>query len=623
MTMATAPTRPRFRSDLVATPLEIEGQRFIDVTDPDTEQTFRFYEVEYSVACAMNGERDVDALIRWSVEELGLEPTRDEVETVIGTLADLGYLAPDAEPAGDARTDDDLGLGAPGAPEPARPAAAEAPADVELGEPGAAPEPPPRPAPPAVPPGPEEMDLGAPGAAGPGKVTMGWDAPPVDPDELAKVLGTDPLGPAGVSGDLRAEVEAELPPPPAGPPPEVPVPSLVPSGSPEESGPTQIPEPAVGDYDDDDVSIDLSDHLSIGADDVKEAVRQSRTMDAVQVPPDLADALDDDEPTQARPRPPESAAPDSDRAETAPADRAAELADAIAQEADDGAASAPVELPSEPPPAEPARKQPAAAPATEPPAGDSRGVSGGLIAFVVLALAAAGVGYWYFNMYQPKSPAPPPPAPRPVAAPAAPAKPAVPTARLVEAEPDTSEVTAIDDGVIENIAVAGDEVDRGAIVASLKGVAAIERSLARPRRKFAEYSKALEEARAAGKPERVIAHLEKKVAEKRGLIVAGETKLTALQMRAPIAGRVEPLVEAGAKVERGQPVLRIVGEPTLTATFPRGNRTFHPGDRCEVAPAKDPTKPIECVVTRVEGTSVTVRVPRDAGLAAGDAVVLK
>ena len=57
MDLATS-SRPRFRTDLVAEVMEAEGQRFIDVIDPDTGDAFRFYEVEYSIACAMDGERD-------------------------------------------------------------------------------------------------------------------------------------------------------------------------------------------------------------------------------------------------------------------------------------------------------------------------------------------------------------------------------------------------------------------------------------------------------------------------------------------------------------------------------------------------------------------------------------
>ena len=45
--------KPRFRNDLVAQPIEEEGIRWVDVTDPDSGSTFRFYDVEYSIACAM------------------------------------------------------------------------------------------------------------------------------------------------------------------------------------------------------------------------------------------------------------------------------------------------------------------------------------------------------------------------------------------------------------------------------------------------------------------------------------------------------------------------------------------------------------------------------------------
>src|SRR3954468_18025886 len=97
--------RPRFRQDLVAEALEDGNSRFVDVMDPDSGNVFRFYEVEYSLACAMDGERDVAGIVQWAREELGLTPSANEVKTVIATLGDLGYLeggaahAPTAEPA--------------------------------------------------------------------------------------------------------------------------------------------------------------------------------------------------------------------------------------------------------------------------------------------------------------------------------------------------------------------------------------------------------------------------------------------------------------------------------------------------------------------------------------------
>ena len=86
--------RPRFRTDLVAEPIEEDGRLCIDVVDPDTGTGFRFFEVEYSLACAMDGERDVEGLVQWAREDLGIEPSPDELATVISTLGELGYLEP-------------------------------------------------------------------------------------------------------------------------------------------------------------------------------------------------------------------------------------------------------------------------------------------------------------------------------------------------------------------------------------------------------------------------------------------------------------------------------------------------------------------------------------------------
>src|SRR6185503_15788570 len=84
--------KPRFRQDLVAEPVEDGASRFVDVADPDTGHVFRFYEVEYSLACAMDGSRDATAVVQWAKEELGLATSPKEVQLVMSTLRDLGYL---------------------------------------------------------------------------------------------------------------------------------------------------------------------------------------------------------------------------------------------------------------------------------------------------------------------------------------------------------------------------------------------------------------------------------------------------------------------------------------------------------------------------------------------------
>src|SRR5262245_29332823 len=90
--MATTSDRPRFRQDLVAEAIEDSGAKFIDVMDPDNGTLFRFYESEYSLACGMDGQRDVAGLVRWAEDELGLKPSQNEVRAVISTLGDLGFI---------------------------------------------------------------------------------------------------------------------------------------------------------------------------------------------------------------------------------------------------------------------------------------------------------------------------------------------------------------------------------------------------------------------------------------------------------------------------------------------------------------------------------------------------
>src|ERR1051325_1445192 len=89
--------RPRFRHDLFAELVDEQGGRFIDVMDPDSGTLFRFYEVEYSLACGMDGERDVAGIVRWAQDELGLTPSHQEVRIVIATLTDLGFIEPPTE----------------------------------------------------------------------------------------------------------------------------------------------------------------------------------------------------------------------------------------------------------------------------------------------------------------------------------------------------------------------------------------------------------------------------------------------------------------------------------------------------------------------------------------------
>jgi biotin carboxyl carrier protein len=299
-------SRPRFRTDLVAEPIEEAGQRFVDVIDPDTGSAFRFYDVEYSLACAMDGERDLEGLVAWAREELGVAPTSDELSTVIATLGDLGYIEPGSPgaSAGAPRPINDLDLGAPDALRPGvtskRP---ETPRgeddDVELGFADA------RNRPPSVAPpvsdsfdDVEDVELGhAPAAA----------QAPRAPQPTAP---TQELGPAGgrpalsnkdrfadatdAAGNV-VEFDALTPPPPEEQITTRPVLRPITRADADDDGPTNLPRPDVGDFDDDEVSVDLTDHMSLRPDDVKEAVRASQVMKAVEVPPELMGQLDERE----------------------------------------------------------------------------------------------------------------------------------------------------------------------------------------------------------------------------------------------------------------------------------------------------------------------------------------
>lgn len=265
--------RPRFRTDLVAEPIDDGGLRFIDVLDPDSGNGFRFFEIEYSIACAMDGERDVAGLVRWAREELGVEPSAKEIGTVITTLGELGYLEGEAAEA-PALDEPELVRGVvAAAPEPIEPVH-----DFDLGTAGQ-----PMGRPVDEMPAADDLELGT---AGPSRAAEARDAFGSGPDVAVEDVGG--LGPAG-----GREFDTPTP-----PPPEMPSATLRPvagRSDAEEDGPTNLPQPRTMDFEDDEVSVDLSDHLAISADDVKAAVRASKVMAAVDVPKDVLEQLEADE----------------------------------------------------------------------------------------------------------------------------------------------------------------------------------------------------------------------------------------------------------------------------------------------------------------------------------------
>ncbi|MCA9676465.1 MAG: efflux RND transporter periplasmic adaptor subunit [Kofleriaceae bacterium] len=659
--------RPRFRTDLVAECIEAEGQRFIDVIDPDTGDGFRFYEVEYSIACAMDGERDLAGLVQWAKEELGIEPSPAEIESVISTLGHLGYL--DSEPVAQAAAEiarrreaaDEIGLtaGVHAAPRtPAPPAGV----DVELGGSGAT-------AGPAEElPAAAAVELGDSGGAGYAAMNVAHEA--VDDVELG--------APGGA-----AEPTA--------------MPSLrrqtVPSAADYSDEPTNLPAPATGDFDD-EVSVDLSEHLAIRPDDVKEAVRMSRSMRAVEVPQDLMDQLEGQEAdTTARAEAAKQAALDAVR-QVEQADQAEIVVEAgeptpppqevpaLPSLADRAA----VELPAQPvsvtgkehvatrsrgdtvktDPAkakEAAKAADAAAAAADdspharpinPPQPDT-GTSPILIVLFILVLLAGGAFLvWKYVLDRPKAddsqpsssgqvegtgatagtatkPTPPPPPPPP------------PSAVLEAAPAVAADVTSEIAGVVYSVVDEGAEVQAGDTLVTFTGAAALQKKLGdehgglvwdievRVPKQLEGYQKALDKAQQAGNTAEVkrqqakIDERTKRLDEKKAEADKLREKIAAFAVAAPSAGKVVAPIAKGKRVAVGDVVAQLEGPPMLTATFDKvpADKGYAVDATVKVSTKGNPEQAAECTVTDVAAPAVTVLCPADAGLAEGTEVELR
>ena len=659
--MQTPTVRPRFRTDLVAEPIEEGGHRYIDVVDPDTGNGFRFYDVEYSLACAMDGERDVEGLVVWAKEELGIEPAPNELAQVISTLDTLGYLASGEPAASD--VDTELAPGVITAPRQAPPPLVE---DVELGYAGAATQAP---------------------------------EPPMHAGDVE--LG---LGGAQPSREIVMEFEAPTP-----PPAEMPYATMRPSltrPDAEDDGPTNLPSPATtADFDEDEVSVDLSDHLAISASDVKEAVRASKVMKAVELPADLQAQLDSSERDLAAARenaervaheraagreaePPygrvetdrevaerraderdyaqhaESERADGVRADERAADRAAEASLRAAE-----AARPPVELPKQPPvgvsrprPAtdRPVDKTPAVV-AKEPAPAPQRSRATFVLLLLLLLVAVAG-GAWYYQTQILKKPlpwekaddvttgptggtavatggtgvatgaevTPPPPPPPP---------PAPPSATLAETSAPAAEVAAGQAAVVAFVAAQGSTVAAGDALVRFAGNPAWEQKLVglnydidiRVPKQLADATAKRDAAQAAGKAavvkqqDQYIAERTKRLEQKqkeRDEIHAAQEAIT---VKAPIAGVVDIKVAKGARTKADQVVAVVTPAAQLQATFtlPEGAKVPAAAASVLVAVKSTPDQKASCTVTAVEGKNVTVTCPGDAGIAAATEIVLE
>ncbi len=699
--------RPRFRNDLVAQPIEEAGQLFVDVTDPDSGETFRFYEVEYALACAMDGQRDVGGLVHWAEEELGLVPSSDEIGTVVKTLDTLGYLSRSARSA----ASEDVELGAPGAGS-RRSASATEPPQVELGAAGSAITPseemPPPPgdelelgragadqirgsmaAIPSTPRGDDEaltprgqsaapsvaasqgMEPSAPqraesSASSSSAATNRFERSTHD-DSLAASreasgramtqpprLPTAPPGPArGSAAELFEESFAglmeERARPAAGPsameidaitplPGEV-QPSLRPrsNADADEDGPTNLP-PAQPDFEDEEVSVDLSQHLSLGTADVKEAVRASKVMKAVDVPRELLDELDDRSPAAAIPTSTAAAAAASAGA-AVPAPTAATSATAPATPM---AGKPAQELPATPAGME--RSAPVGRPVEVPTEGGHplpsevrRNISPLLVVLMVVALLGACAYYYWAFIYdrgavssvdepaalepvEPLEPLPPPP----------------PTSVLAAGAPVVEELAAGTNGRLDEVAEQGATVATDDVVARFAGWKRYQDEMDRDEYDLKRYDRRIERAlsdkeaaeaasneAAKKRAEQLIAQTEDKIARRKESIAASAAAMDKLLLKAPSDGVVERVAQPGAVVKASDVVVRIQGEPTTVASFelPAGQEANYSAEQTVTLKDAASSRSIDCTVSELVGQTLKARCPSE-GLPIGSQVKL-
>ncbi len=109
-----ADSSPRFRHDLIATAVEVDGVRYIDVRDPNRGTGFRFYDFEYELARQLDG-RPAGDVSAWAIATYGLDLTPVGIGEFAARLAELGFLEGTAPADNSART---TLVGQPPAPDP-------------------------------------------------------------------------------------------------------------------------------------------------------------------------------------------------------------------------------------------------------------------------------------------------------------------------------------------------------------------------------------------------------------------------------------------------------------------------------------------------------------------------
>jgi hypothetical protein len=194
-----------------------------------------------------------------------------------------------------------------------------------------------------------------------------------------------------------------------------------------------------------------------------------------------------------------------------------------------------------------------------------------------------------------------------------------------------SEIKAPTAGTIAWTVQNGAVVAADAPIAKYQGYVRQEQKLEEGTSRGTFYQKRLTDAQAKNPPDpAAIDAFQKKVDEKKQMVTEATAELEKLVVKAGAAGTVKMKVGID-DVKAGDVIAEIsagdAGKPTLEATFDAGAAaaSYKEGASCIVAAKSARDKQFACVVSKVAGNSVTVRVVNVAGSAAavnGDEVVL-
>lgn len=84
--------RPQFRKELTCSREEQQGVVFFRVDDPQTETSFRLYEIEYLIAQKLDGERSLADVVRAVKDEHNFDISEADLERFVGQLDSMGFL---------------------------------------------------------------------------------------------------------------------------------------------------------------------------------------------------------------------------------------------------------------------------------------------------------------------------------------------------------------------------------------------------------------------------------------------------------------------------------------------------------------------------------------------------